>query len=346
MKTMEFDYLLPQELIADVPAKKRDDSRLLSLGKDSGLIVHNRFFELKKYFQKGDILVLNNSKVFPARLIGKKETGGSAELLLNHQADGLWEAMGKRVKVGQRILFEKSDLEALIVRKEAEIVYVKFNFDGEELFKKFEKIGSIPIPPYIEAKRKKDGTNFKSDKERYQTVYAKESGSCAAPTAGLHFTQALLAELNVMGVEILEVTLHVGLGTFAPITETDPTKHQIHEEYYQIKKEVLLKIESAKEDGRRVVSVGTTATRVLETIFNLTEKERQNNLTGWTKIFIYPSYKFKCVDGLITNFHLPASSLMLLVSAFAGKENILKAYNEAIKNKYRFYSYGDAMLII
>lgn len=344
MKLANFDYVLPEQLIADRPSEKRENSRLLLLNKKTGKTAHHQFYEMVKFLKKGDILVVNNSKVFPARLIGKKETGGAVELLLNHQVDNLWEAMGKRVKDGQKIFFNNSALEALVVKKDAEIVQIKFNLSGNDLFRELERIGSVPIPPYIEAKRKKENSSYNFDKERYQTVYAKEIGSSAAPTAGLHFSNKLIAEIEQLGVEILEVTLHVGLGTFASVTVKDITKHEIHEEFFTINQETYNKIKSAKAEKRRIISVGTTATRVLETVFS--QDQNDVNLVGWTKIYIYPGYKFKCIDGMITNFHLPKSSLLFLVSALAGRGNILKAYQEAILSKYRFYSYGDAMLII
>lgn len=345
MKLSEFDYTLPEELIAKSPAEPRDSSRLLILSKSNGKISHHTFYEVTEFLNKGDLLVINNSKVFPARLFGeKKTTGGKVEMLLTKNLRGSeWEVIGKNLKEGTEILFRDSELTATVLRKEEKTAVVKFNLGGEKFFEIIERIGHTPLPPYI---KKEDSDQDKAD---YQTVYAKHRGSAAAPTAGLHFTQALLEKVLDKGVDIAEVTLHVGLGTFAPVEEKNIEDHLIHSEYYVVTPQELEKIVKAKKEGRRVIAVGTTSARVLETIFAVSENYEPktiNSIAGETNIFIYPGYKFKCIDGLITNFHLPKSTLLMLVSAFAGKENIDRAYKEAIRYKYRFYSYGDAMLII
>lgn len=337
MKLSEFDYNLPERLIAQKPVEPRDHSRLLVLDKTTGKIGHHTFYDIVKHLKKGDVLVVNNSKVFPARLFGKrKDTDGEVEILLNKKVkDSTWEVIGKNLKIGTEIIFERSKLEGKIIEKNNKISRVRFNMDDEEFFSEIEKIGHTPLPPYI----KKDDT--KKDKVDYQTIYAKPVGSVAAPTAGLHFTEELLNKIKARGVEIIEVTLHVGLGTFAPVEEEDIEKHKIHTEYYTVIPSQIQKVIKAKKDGHRIIAVGTTSTRVLETIFS-----NLKQYSGWTDIFIYPGYKFKCIDGLITNFHLPKSTLLMLVSAFAGKHYIDKAYKEAINKEYRFFSYGDAMLII
>lgn len=344
LETYNFD--LPADLIAKEHAVPRDHSRLLVLDKSIGDLEHGSFYDIIKYLKPGDTLVLNNSKVFPARIFGKKViTHGEVEILLNHKNnDGTWQVIGKGLKVGNKIIFPGSTLKAAVTDKKDITYSVLFNMQDEKLFQELEKIGHVPLPPYIG----KEDTN--KDKEQYQTVYAKEKGSVAAPTAGLHFTQELLDKIRDIGVNIEYVTLHVGLGTFEPIKENDYKEHKIHQEFYSMDSEVLNRIQDAKAEGRRIIAVGTTTTRVLETVFNdpnnLTIKQFNSEISGWTNIFIYPGYEFQCVNGLITNFHLPKSSLLLLVSAFAGKESILKAYKEAIENRYRFYSYGDATLII
>ncbi len=349
MKLNDFDYYLPDDLIAQKAIEPRDSSKMLVLDKNTGGITHKHFFDIINYLSDGDILVLNNSKVFPARLIGKKATGGQVEILLNHEVEpGLWEVLGKNVKVGQLIVFNDSDLTALIEKKIDDIYQVKFNLKGEEFFKEIEQIGETPLPPYI----KRDRQNLE-DKKRYQTVFAKDRGSAAAPTAGLHFTPELLEQIKNKGVKILEITLHVGLGTFAPVKIDDPAKHKMHSEYYSVKKEVIGEILKTKKEGGKIFAVGTTTTRVLEHVFKSLDTEHwvlstglPASLSGWTDIFIYPGFKFQCVDALITNFHLPKSTLLMLVSAFADRENIFNAYNTAVKEEYRFFSYGDAMLII
>lgn len=346
MNLSDFDYNLPLELIAQNPKKKRDSSRLLVLNKLTGEISHRHFFDIVEYLQVGDVLVLNDSKVFPARLFGnKKASGGKVEILLNKELSvGVWEVLGRNVKVGDKIEFEKSKLFAEVMRKYDEVCEVKFNLYGQEFFEEVGKMGHTPLPPYI----KRDDN--KVDKQEYQTVYAKNFGSAAAPTAGLHFTEELLKKIEDKGINIAKVTLNVGLGTFAPVKTDKIEDHKIHSEYFSVEKEQFKKIVEAMKEGRRIIAVGTTSTRVLETVFSDDRSTINNqplaNISGWTEIFIYPGYKFRCIDGLITNFHLPKSTLLMLVSALAGKENTDAAYKEAIKEQYQFFSYGDAMLII
>ncbi|MEI6498828.1 MAG: tRNA preQ1(34) S-adenosylmethionine ribosyltransferase-isomerase QueA [bacterium] len=352
MKLSEFDFQLPEELIAQKPISVRDQSRLLVLDKLSGALEHRHFYEVIDHLQADDILVVNDSSVFPARLYGaKKETGGSVEIFLNHEiGDGNWQVIGKNLKIGHTIIFANSSLEAQILSKKDETYIVKFNLFGAEFFEEIEKFGAVPLPPYI--KREK-GTNLE-DKNRYQTVYANEKGSAAAPTAGLHFTPELISKIQQKGIKILHVTLHVGLGTFAPIKTDNIEEHNIHSEFYSVESNVVEQIIQAKQiGGSRIIAVGTTSARVLEHIFREKSEETKKikndktaKLSGWTKIFIYPGYKFQCIDGLITNFHLPKSSLLMLVSALAGSENIKNAYKVAIAEQYRFFSYGDAMLIL
>lgn len=354
MKLSEFDYHLPEELIAQYPTERRDQSRLLVLDRESSAITHKTFTDLLDYLAPGDLLVMNNSKVFPARLYGEKEiTHGKVELLLQKQIkDNVWETIGKGLRVGARIKFEGSTLEASVLQKNNDVYEIFFNLNGDNFFQELEKIGKVPLPPYIK-RDKADISGEKADQERYQTVYAKERGSVAAPTAGLHFTDALLNKITRKGVSIEELTLHVGLGTFAPVKTLDITEHKMHKEYYSITKKTIHKIQDTKQRGGRIIAVGTTSARVLETIFRdshtlgqLFAKNSEDHLAGSTDIFIYPPYDFQCIDGLITNFHLPKSTLLMLISAFAGSDNIKTAYAEAIKNEYRFFSYGDAMLII
>ena len=334
MKTSDFYYDLPKELIAQTPLEDRSSSRLLVLDKKTGGIEHRVFTDIKKYLKPGDCLVINDTKVIPARLIGeRKNTGAKVEvLLLKRMNDGRWETLvkpGRKARPGDRIIFGGGLLEAEIseVLEEGNRL-VKFRFDGifEEIL---DKLGQMPLPPYITEKLK--------DKNRYQTVYA------AAPTAGLHFTNELLAEIEGMGVDIARLTLHVGLGTFRPVKVDKIEEHKMHSEFYRIDEETAEKINSAKEKGCRVIAVGTTSCRTLESVAD--ENGRVSAKSGWTDIFIYPGYKFKLVDNLITNFHLPESTLIMLVSALAGKENIMKAYEEAVKERYRFFSFGDAMFI-
>ena len=341
MKVTEFDYELPEELIAQTPIKKRDESRLMVLNRKEQTIEHKIFKDIIDYLKPGDVLVRNNTKVIPARLFGKKETGANVEfLLLNNIENDIWEAIvrpGNKLHVGTKVIFGDGILEAKIL----EIMpggtrKVEFKYEG--IFNEIlDKIGLMPLPPYIHETLK--------EKDRYQTVYAKYDGSAAAPTAGLHFTPELLEKIQEKGVEIANVTLHVGIGTFRPVKEDTVEAHKMHSEHFYIKQEDVDKINKAKQEGRRVIAVGTTSCRVLESIAD-ENTGMVKPIEDDTEIFIYPGYKFKCIDGLITNFHLPQSTLLMLVSALAGKEYIMKAYKEAVKEKYRFFSFGDAMLIM
>ena len=340
MKTSDFNYELPEELIAQEPLKDRASSRLMVLNKNTGEIQHKTFRDIKGYLKKGDCLVINDTKVLPARLIGeRKNTGARVEILLLVRKEiDKWEVLvhpGRKAKPGDRIVFGGGLLEAEILEViEGGNRIVKFHFDG--VFENIlEQLGEMPLPPYI--------THKLEDKNRYQTVYAKNDGSAAAPTAGLHFTTELLKEIEDMGVKIAHVTLHVGLGTFRPVKVEDVTNHEMHSEYYIVEESEAEKINSARKNGGRIISVGTTSTRTLESVTD--EKGVVHAQSGWTKIFIYPGYKFKAIDCLITNFHLPESTLIMLVSALAGKENVLHAYEEAVKERYRFFSFGDAMFI-
>ena len=340
MKTEDFNYDLPEELIAQTPLAKRDDSKLMVLNRKTGEIKHEIFHNIINYLNKGDVLVLNDTKVMPARIIGeKKDTGAIIELLLLKSiGNNRWEVLvkpAKRIKVGTTISFGNGALEATCTKiGEEGIREVDFSYNGI-FYEILDKLGSMPLPPYIKEKLQ--------DKDRYQTVYAKNIGSAAAPTAGLHFTKELLQEISNKGIKICYITLHVGLGTFRPVNVEDVTTHKMHSEFYQMTKEVADELNRAKQENRRIVSVGTTSTRTLETI--MTKEGTFKETSGWTDIFIYPGYKFKAIDAQITNFHLPKSTLIMLVSAFASKEIILNAYKEAVKNKYRFFSFGDAMLI-
>ena len=339
MKTDDFDYFLPEELIAQTPIKERDHSRLLVLDKKTGEITHERFDNIINYLNSGDVLVINNTKVIPARLIGnKEETDAVIEvLLLKDLGEDTWECLckpAKRVKLGTIINFnDLLKLKCTYIGEDG-IRHFKFIYDGI-LMEILDKLGEMPLPPYIHEKL--------SDKDRYQTVYAKYSGSAAAPTAGLHFTKELLSKIKEKGIIIEEVTLHVGLGTFRPVQVDDVTKHKMHSEYYRMTKETADTLNKAKKEKRRIIAVGTTTTRTLETIMSLYNEFKE--CSGDTDIFIYPGYNFKAIDALITNFHLPKSTLVMLVSAFSSKENILNAYKEAVKEKYRFFSFGDAMFI-
>ena len=336
----DYFYNLPEELIAQDPLQKRSDSRLMVLDKKSGETSHHHFYDIKDYLKPGDCLVLNNTKVIPARLLGqRKDTGAGVEvLLLKRRSDNEWETLvkpGKKCKVGQKLVFGNGLLEAEVT----EIVdegnrIVRFSYEGifEEIL---DKLGEMPLPPYITHKLK--------DRDRYQTVYAKYEGSAAAPTAGLHFTNELLDEIRSMGVETVFVTLHVGLGTFRPVKEDNILNHHMHSEYYEVTEEAAQKINAAKKNGGRIICVGTTSCRTIESAS--TEDGVLHPGSGNTEIFIYPGYKFKMLDCLITNFHLPESTLIMLVSALAGRENVLNAYNEAVAEKYRFFSFGDAMFI-
>lgn len=340
MKTSDFYYDLPKELIAQDPLEDRASSRLLVLDRETGNIEHKKFYDIKNYLKKGDCLVLNDTKVIPARLYGAKEgSGGKIEfLLLKRHSTDVWEVIlrpGKKAKVGAKFEFGGGKLKAEVIEHmESGNRLVKFYYDG--LFENvLDELGQMPLPPYI--------THKLADKQRYQTVYAKNDGSAAAPTAGLHFTKELLREIKDMGVNIAYLTLHVGLGTFRPVKVEDVKNHKMHTEYYSINAETADIINETKKNGGRVISVGTTSTRVLETVGS--DDGFVSAQSGETGIFIYPPYKFKVVDALITNFHLPESTLLMLVSALAGKENIDKAYKCAVDEKYRFFSFGDAMFI-
>lgn len=340
MKTADFDFKLPEKLIAQQPINKRDESRLLVLDKDTGTIYHHHFKDIIEYLNESDVLVLNDTKVLPARLIGiKEDTNAVIELLLlNDKSNNKWECLtkpAKRIKVGTIISFGNGKLKAKCI---------KTGYDGIRLFELvyqgilyeiLDELGEMPLPPYIHEKL--------LDKTRYQTVYASSLGSAAAPTAGLHFTDRLLQKIKAKGVKVCFITLHVGLGTFRPVNVDDVTKHMMHSEYYEMSQETARILNTAKKNHHKIISVGTTTTRTLETIMNKYNKFKK--CQGWTNIFIYPGYQFKALDYLITNFHLPKSTLIMLVSALAGQENIFKAYHEAIKKQYRFFSFGDSMLI-
>ena len=338
MKTDDFDFELPEELIAQSPILKREESKMMVLGRDDGNIEHKNFYDIVDYLEEGDTLVLNDTKVLPARLFGSKEdTNAHIELLLlkNLENDN-WECLvkpAKRVKIGTIISFGDGLLKAKCIGLGEEGIR-EFAFIYEGLFYELlDKLGTMPLPPYIREKLE--------DKDRYQTVYAKNIGSAAAPTAGLHFTKEILEKLKAKGVDICYITLHVGLGTFRPVSVEDVTKHTMHSEFYTMNEKVALKLNKAKEEKRRIIAVGTTTTRTLETIIKKygTFKE----CSGWTNIFIYPGIKLEAIDALITNFHLPKSTLIMLVSAFSSKEKVLNAYKIAVNNKYRFFSFGDCM---
>lgn len=340
MKVSDFNYDLPEELIAQVPIKDRASSRLMVLHRDNETIEHKTFRDIIDYLQPGDCLVRNNTKVIPARLYGiKEETGANVEFLLLNRIEGdIWEVMvrpGRRLQEGARVTFGDGILKAEILEKmNGGSRKVKFEYDG--IFNEIlDKIGLMPLPPYIHETLK--------EKDRYQTVYAKYEGSAAAPTAGLHFTDELLEQIKAKGVEIANVTLHVGIGTFRPVKEENIEDHDMHTEHYYIKQEDVEKINKAKQEGHRVIAVGTTSCRVLESVADKNGMVKEEE--GDTNIFIYPGYTFKCIDGLITNFHLPESTLIMLVSALSNREFIMKAYEEAVKERYRFFSFGDAMFI-
>lgn len=339
MKTDDFDFYLPEELIAQTPLVKRDSSRMLVLDKETGNIEHKSFSDVIDYLTDNDVLVLNDTKVIPARLYGVKEdTGAVIELLmLKDLGDNKWECLtkpAKRVKEGTIINFSDRLKARCTYIGEEGIRHFELLYDGI-LYEILDELGEMPLPPYIHEKLE--------DKDRYQTVYAKNIGSAAAPTAGLHFTKELLDKIAAKGIKVLYVTLHVGLGTFRPVSVEDVTKHKMHSEFYQMSKEVADELNIAKREGKRIISVGTTSTRTLETIMSLYGEFKE--CCGNTEIFIYPGYEFKAIDSLITNFHLPKSTLIMLVSALAGKENIMKAYNEAVEERYRFFSFGDSMFI-
>ncbi|MGI6006474.1 MAG: tRNA preQ1(34) S-adenosylmethionine ribosyltransferase-isomerase QueA [Ruminococcus sp.] len=340
MKTSDFYYDLPQELIAQDPLEKRSDSRLMHLDRKTGEICHQHFTDILTWLRPGDCLVINDTKVIPARLFGRKEgTDAHIEILLLKRRDkDVWETLvkpGKKARVGARLIFGDGILKGEVV----DIVeegnrLIRFEYEGifEEIL---DALGEMPLPPYI--------THKLQDKNRYQTIYAKHDGSAAAPTAGLHFTEELLEQVKKMGVSIAHVTLHVGLGTFRPVKVEDVTKHHMHSEFYVVEEDQAKLINDTKKAGKRIISVGTTSCRTLESAAD--EKGMVKAGSGWTDIFIYPGYSFKVIDGLITNFHLPESTLLMLVSALAGKENIMHAYEEAVKERYRFFSFGDAMFI-
>ncbi len=339
MKTSDFYYDLPPELIAQTPLERRDSSRLMTLDKTTGEIGHHHFYDLPGFLRPGDCLVMNNSRVLPARLIGQRESGGACEvLLLIDRGEKTWECLvrpGKKLRKGAKIIFGDGQLTAEVTEVlEDGNRLVRFDYEGIFL-EILERLGRMPLPPYIKEELQ--------DQERYQTVYSKVSGSAAAPTAGLHFTPELLKQIEDMGVKLAYVTLHVGLGTFRPVKVDDVEHHDMHSEYCIIPPETAQIINETKQNGGRVICVGTTSCRTVESYANEDGTVRADG--GWTKIFIYPGYRFRVLDGLVTNFHLPESTLIMLVSALAGKEHVLHAYEEAVKEKYRFFSFGDAMLI-
>ena len=339
MKTSDFDFQLPEELIAQTPLERRDASRLLTLDRESGAVGHHHFYDLPRFLRPGDCLVLNDSRVLPARLIGHRPTGGACEVLLLVDKGGdLWECLvrpGRKLKSGAQVIFGDGQLTATVEEelndgKRA----VRFHYQGIFL-EILEQLGRMPLPPYIKAELQ--------DQERYQTVYSRVAGSAAAPTAGLHFTPELLEQVGGMGVKVCYVTLHVGLGTFRPVKAEDIADHEMHSEFCQISQETADIINETKRNGGRVICVGTTSCRTVESF--AAEDGTMSERSGWTSIFIYPGYKFKVLDALITNFHLPQSTLIMLVSALAGREHVLAAYEEAVREKYRFFSFGDAMFI-
>lgn len=339
MKTSDFYFDLPEELIAQTPLERRDASRLLCLDRWSGAREHRIFSELPELLHPGDCLVMNDSRVLPARLMGMRETGGVVEvLLLRDLGGGRWECLtrpGRKTRPGTRLIFGNGELEAEVLEvAEGGNRIVEFKYEGIFL-EVLERLGKMPLPPYIKVELE--------DGERYQTVYSKEPGSAAAPTAGLHFTKELLARIADRGVRECFVTLHVGLGTFSPVKAEDIEEHEMHSEFCIMPEETARIITETKRSGGRVVCVGTTSCRTVESFAN--EDGTMDAKSGWTNIFIYPGYRFKCMDALVTNFHLPESTLIMLVSAFAGRENVLAAYNEAVREKYRFFSFGDAMFI-
>ena len=339
MKTHDFWYDLPEELIAQTPLEKRDTSRLLAMDRQTGALAHRHFYDIIDYLNPGDCLVMNNSRVLPARLLGHRPTGGAVEvLLLRDLGGGKWECLtkpGKKTQPGQEIIFGDGQLTATVdsVQEDGNRV-VEFHYEGIFL-EILEQLGKMPLPPYIKAEL--------ADQERYQTVYSREVGSAAAPTAGLHFTKELLEKIEKKGVRLAYVTLHVGLGTFRPVKAEEISQHHMHAELCMISQETADILNQTKASGGRVVCVGTTSCRTLESLVN--EDGSFEPRSKWTEIFIYPGYQFKAMDALITNFHLPESTLVMLVSAFAGREHVLNAYNQAVKERYRFFSFGDAMYI-
>lgn len=339
MKKSDFDFELPEELIAQTPIQQRDHSRLMHLDKRTGEIEHHHFYELPQFLRKGDCLVLNDSRVLPARLIGSRSTGGSVELvLLRDLGEGRWECLsrpGRKTKPGTELHFGEGELTATVESvAEGGNRIIKFHYEGIFL-EILDRLGKMPLPPYIKEELK--------DAERYQTVYSREIGSAAAPTAGLHFTKELLAEIEAMGVNVCYVTLHVGLGTFRPVKEAEIENHEMHAEFCIIPERTAQIVTETKKAGGRVIAVGTTSCRTLESF--AAEDGSLPVSSGWTNIFIYPGYRFKCIDALITNFHLPESTLIMLVSALAGREHVLNAYKTAVEERYRFFSFGDAMMI-
>lgn len=340
MKTSDFNFELPEELIAQTPLERRDSSRLLTLDKNTGAVGHHHFYDLPDFLRPGDCLVLNDSRVLPARLIGHRPTGGTCEvLLLVDRGEGCWECLvrpGKKLRTGAQIIFGQGQLTATIERElEDGKRLVQFHYQGIFL-EILEELGKMPLPPYIKAELE--------NQERYQTVYSKVVGSAAAPTAGLHFTPELLDNIQEMGVKVCYVTLHVGLGTFRPVKAEDIRDHEMHSEFCMISQETADIINQTKRNGGRVICVGTTSCRTIESF--AAEDGTMTQRSGWTNIFIYPGYRFKVLDALVTNFHLPQSTLIMLVSALAGREHVLNAYQEAVKEKYRFFSFGDAMFIV
>ncbi len=339
MKKSDFYFDLPEELIAQTPLERRDASRLLHLDKATGALEHRHFYDLPEYLRAGDCLVLNDSRVLPARLIGSRPSGGAVELvLLRDLGDGRWECLsrpGRKTRPGQELLFGDGELRATVEAvAEGGNRIVQFHYEGIFL-EALERLGKMPLPPYIKAEL--------ADSERYQTVYSREPGSAAAPTAGLHFTEALLEQIRAKGVKVCFVTLHVGLGTFRPVKEEEIEDHPMHAEFCIVPEKTARIINETKAAGGRVVAVGTTSCRTLESFAK--QDGTLEPSSGWTDIFIYPGYRFKCIDALVTNFHLPESTLIMLVSALAGRENILNAYAVAVRERYRFFSFGDAMMI-
>ncbi len=340
MKTHDFYFDLPPELIAQTPLERRDQSRLLKLDRQTGAIAHHHFYELPQFLRPGDCLVLNDSRVLPARLLGRRETGGACEvLLLIDQGEKTWECLvrpGRKLKPGAKVIFGNGELTGEVTEEiEGGNRLVRFQYEGIFL-EVLERLGKMPLPPYIKEELQ--------DAERYQTVYSKVTGSAAAPTAGLHFTPELLEQVRAMGVKVCFVTLHVGLGTFRPVKAEDIQEHEMHAEYCMISQETAETINETKRNGGRVLCVGTTSCRTVESF--AAEDGTMKESAGWTNIFIYPGYRFKVLDGLVTNFHLPESTLIMLVSALAGREHVLSAYQEAVGERYRFFSFGDAMLIL
>ena len=338
MKVNDFDYFLPEELIAQTPLLKRDESRMMVLNRKNKTVENKHFFDIVDYLKKGDILVRNNTKVIPARLFGiKKDTGAHVEVLLLRQENDIWECLvgnARTVKKGTIIIFDDSLKAECLEVKDEGIRIFKMIYDGI-FYEILDKLGNTPLPPYIKEKLE--------DKNRYQTIYAKVEGSAAAPTAGLHFTDDVFNRLKEKGIEVLDITLHVGLGTFRPVGEENVEDHIMHSEYFSISKEVADKLNAARKENRRIISVGTTTTRTLEAVY---KKYRTfKDCSGSTDIFIFPGYKFEAIDALITNFHLPKSTLIMLVSAFAGKDFVLSSYKEAVNLQYRFFSFGDSMFI-